>query len=128
MSPPEDECSHLDPALRPPNPCGGVNPFEKLSAWPQNAPHGQGAMSLPAGGRPLAESDQHRPLDRRVRHVLDLDPLPQRPDHGLLGAVEHQGNFIEMGVDVARHLVKPAPLMIRLPSRLRCTLIEMNPG
>ena len=48
MSPPEDECSDLDPAPRPPNPCGGVIPFEKLSAWPQNAPHGQGAMSLPA--------------------------------------------------------------------------------
>jgi hypothetical protein len=35
----------------------------------------------------------------------------QRPDHGLLGVVEHQGNFIEMGVDVVRHLVKPAPLI-----------------
>ena len=39
---------------------------------------------------PFAQSDQHGPLDRRVRHVLDLDPLTAAP--GTVAAVAPLGD------------------------------------
>ena len=39
---------------------------------------------------PLAQGDQHGPLDRRVRDVLDLDPVPAAP--GAVAAVAPLGD------------------------------------